>query len=430
MKSFDFDPKELRGIGIQIQKLEKSTDGDQAEQGQSVLPFKPVTSPTKPAIQPEKPQPANSSQDVQIIVNPPTQDDHDSDIEIIENPNKIETSNHLTVDLPSFSQVDMTVFDALPNDLREELQTEYERRSRSRSITPGMPANPRSRSTSIFQAPRPKFKLPPKDSMKNVKRITQQLAPRSRSSISPSKTKLFSKPSPAAGPSAGAGPSKVAVSESELKKLKIDPEVFAMLPVDVQQEQLSMARQKTKNAWTSIFPPQRKATKPSSKGKGKGKKRRSSSPAVIVPPPPLPQAKYIEPPMLKQQGKTKDERLYFHETGDIQQVIESWVTGFREYPPNQKDVDYFAKFLVHCVDSGRSTDTGLERAIDVVKWWLVLLRRYFSMWEDSPPLESIDLGGQITSEVVGRAWWKAFKEVKEKMDIMARKKFGGRLSLK
>lgn len=429
LKSFDFDPKELRGIGIQIQKLEKASSLDQAEPGQAVLPFKPVTSFTKTTAQAQKVQFEGSSQDVEIVVKPPTQEDHDSDIEIIENPNKkADSVKHLAVDPPSFSQVDMSVFEALPEDVREELHAEYERRSRSRSVTPGLAMTSGSRSPSVPQAAKPRFKFATKSHMTNVKRITQQLAPRSRSSISPSKTKLFMKPNSASGLSTGAKTSSLDVSEAELKKLKIDPDVFVMLPIDVQQEQLSMARQKTKNAWASIFPPQRKPTKPTSKGKGK--KRRSSSPAIIIPPPPLPKAKYVEPPMLKQQGKTKGDKLYFHETDDIQQVIEAWVTGFREHPPNQKDVDYFAKYLVQCVDGERSTDVGLERAVAVAKWWLVLLRRHFAVWEDSPPSEDSELRGQITSEIVGRAWWKAFREVKEKMDVVARKKFGGRLSLK
>ena len=76
---------------------------------------------------------------------------------------------------------------------------------------------------------------------------------------------------------------------------------------------------------------------------------------------------------------------------------------------------------------------GIQRAIAVVKWWLVLLRRHFGVWENVPELEGGDAGGRperVTSEYVGRAWWRAFREVKGKMDAAARKKFGGCLSLK
>ena len=49
LKAFNFDPRELRGIGIQVQKLEKSGKGGVAgDLEQAVLPFKPVATPQKP----------------------------------------------------------------------------------------------------------------------------------------------------------------------------------------------------------------------------------------------------------------------------------------------------------------------------------------------------------------------------------------------
>ncbi|KAG2352983.1 hypothetical protein BDR07DRAFT_1497303 [Suillus spraguei] len=100
-----------------------------------------------------------------------------------------------TLDLPSFSQVDKDVFDALPDDVRKELEVEYQR--------------------------------------VNVKRITQQLAPKNRTSVSPRKNTLFAKREV---------PSYMRVSDAELRKLDIDPDVFAALPVDLQREQVIMAR--------------------------------------------------------------------------------------------------------------------------------------------------------------------------------------------
>ena len=44
LKSFNFDPKELRGIGIQIQKLEWSKASSTAPPGQAVLSFAKPTS--------------------------------------------------------------------------------------------------------------------------------------------------------------------------------------------------------------------------------------------------------------------------------------------------------------------------------------------------------------------------------------------------
>lgn len=128
---------------------------------------------------------------------------------------------------------------------------------------------------------------------------------------------------------------------------------------------------------------------------------------------------------MKQQGKQPGEKLYFTETGDVQTIIESWVKGFTKYPPKQKDVDYFSKFLVRNVELA---DTGMEKTIAVMKWWLILLRRNWGVYECASSVENHD--GSSIAESIGRAWWKAFWEVKAKVDNVARRRFGGSLSLK
>ncbi|KAG1856932.1 hypothetical protein C8R48DRAFT_297185, partial [Suillus tomentosus] len=104
-----------------------------------------------------------------------------------------------------------------------------------------------------------------------------------------------------------------------------------------------------------------------------------------------------EPSLLKQQGKQPGEKSHFAETGGVQSVIESWVKGFTEYPPKQKDVDH----KNHCYNG-------------VVAY----------------PLEE-ELGGaeenhdeSSTAQSMARAWWEAFWEVKAKVDIAARRCLG------
>ncbi|KAI0823867.1 hypothetical protein BC628DRAFT_1323948 [Trametes gibbosa] len=399
LKSFNFDPKELRGIGIQIQKLEKASGVQDAELGQAVLPFKHIEG-ANPNRQGRIDTSAENAGKPSITVQPPSQDD---EVQIVERPAPVERAQ-ADNDLPSFSQVDMSVFEALPEDLRKELEAEYKRRS----VTPGpAPKEP----TPAPAEHEKKFGIVVKGP--NLRRITRQLAPRNRPILSPT-NKLFGKRIYA---------SSVNYTKAELKRYGIDPEVFAVLPLEMQREQLAAHRTPGVTLYTS----ERKILKPMSM---RGK-RSSKSPGAIFRPPPAPKAVYLARPTLKQQGKERGEKLHFSETDDVQRVIEAWVDGFREHPPNQRDVDYFAKFLVRCVDGMQSSDTGVERAVAVAKWWLVLLRRHFGAWENEP--EPAEAGGrpkQVTSEVVGRAWWKAFKEVKGRMDEAARKKFGGSLSLK
>ena len=47
LKGFNLNPKELRGIAIQIQKLEKVSGPQDAELGQALLPFGRIGAGTK-----------------------------------------------------------------------------------------------------------------------------------------------------------------------------------------------------------------------------------------------------------------------------------------------------------------------------------------------------------------------------------------------
>jgi len=374
LRLFDFDPKELRGIGIQIQKLEKADAADVA--GQAKLPF-------QLALRPKTPE-GNSGpiEQPQIVVQPPSQGE-----EMALDEGAVGEATPL--DMPPFSQVDKEVFGALPEDIRRELEEEYKRRSKS-----PMPKEP--------SLPPPK--QPPKILVKgtNLKRITQQLAPRNRSSISPRKSILFAK---------RVRPLSIRVTEDELRQLDIDAEVFAMLPVNLQREQLTTARY-LKNGGVLTEPKIIKDIK---------RKTRK------YPRKPPPQANHPQHPFLKQQGTKKGEKLYFTQTDDVQRVIEAWVEGFQEHRPNQKDVEYFSKFLVQSVET---SDTGMEKTIAVMKWWLVLLRRHWEFYEHADRPESEQSTQRVTSEVIGRAWWTAFREVKSRVDSAARKRFGGSVCLR
>ncbi|THH30823.1 hypothetical protein EUX98_g3369 [Antrodiella citrinella] len=411
LKSFNFDPTELRGIGVQVHKLEKS-GGTEIDQGQAVLPFKPVeVTKVQPKTDQAKP-PVKQVHPPQINIEPPSSPVDAVDAVALREPSELQ-GQVPALDLPSFSQVDRSVFDALPEEIRKELESEYKRRSITPDPPPASPAKrvrfPSLKPTDVF----PKVKISVKGT--NVKRITQQLAPRSRSSISPKKTTLFRKREV---------PFKVTISEAEVKKLGFDTEVFAMLPKTIQREQVANARFKKSGKIGVTFGGPRRVLKPISRLLPRTRPK-------YVPPPP-PQANFPAPPTLKQQAKAKGQKLYFSETDDVQKVIETWVHSFLEHPPNSKDVAFFAKYLVQCVDNARSTDSGLERAIAVTKWWLVLLRRHFGVWENADDLDMGELkrGGQWTSEGIGRAWWSAFRDVKGQMDAAARRKFGGCLSLR
>lgn len=142
-EDFDFDPKELRGIGIQMQKLEG--DGDGTGRGSLQAAFGRA-----------KPQ-------------------------------QVEQTH-----LPSFSQVDPEVFNALPEEYRREMEAEWKRQVVVRGVDVELAPAPApasvqespdagaSNAQSLPPAPavaRPVPETPTKSkSTTNVKHITKQLA--------------------------------------------------------------------------------------------------------------------------------------------------------------------------------------------------------------------------------------------------------------
>ncbi|KNZ79966.1 DNA repair protein rev1 [Termitomyces sp. J132] len=386
LRSFNFDPKELRGIGIQIQKLEKPSSGGAIQQG--MLPFRRVPSPKKTARSPPSVAPPD------IVLHPPSDD--------FQEPMRQEAPTKDNSDLPNLSQVDMAVFNALPDDVRNELESEYERRSVSAppAELPPPPLSPR------------KVIFPKKIGIKGTdySRIVRQQRPRTtRPMIFPTKNSLFKKKG-----RAGA----VKISDEALRALSIDPIVFRDLPPNVQHEQLAMLRLIKKYGKLPTPPSKRKILKP---------RKRKPIPAHLLWRAPPPRARYVDPPILRQQGKQKREKFLMTETPDIQRTIELWITTYQKWVPKEQDVELFTKYLVNVVDGTQYGDVGVERAISILKWWLVLLRRH---WGGSEYVEEDEGLNLSQGSPVGAAWWKIFREVKAKMDVVARKKFGGCLSLK
>jgi DNA repair protein REV1 len=352
----------------------------------------------------------------EIFIQPPSSQGvgDDPDVSMVNNePTKASVTT--PVDLPAFSQVDMSVFNALPVDVRQELENEYQRRSASpskaspapvyRSPAPVPPPVRRSAPAPFAQRPQRVAFNPT-----NLRRIAGQLAPRNRPTVSPHKSWLLNKPKRRAG--------EAKVSEAALREYGFDPEVFSALPPNVQHEQLAMVRIIKARGAIPSPPSQRKVLKP---------RKRKPIPPHLLWRAPAPKARWVHPPILRQQGKTKKEKLSFTETDDILGVLEKWVNTYRRWAPKQEDVDFLTKYLLEAVDGRKYTDVSVMRAVAIMKWWMVLLRRY---WGGSELIEEEDMIDPSETDPVGEAWWKTFRSVKEKMDVVARKKFGGQLSLK
>ncbi|KAJ7650454.1 hypothetical protein FB45DRAFT_18894 [Roridomyces roridus] len=347
LKSFNFDPTELRGIGIHITKLE-SIDG------------------------PTDPKQAKLAFDAAPRV----------------------PSARASVAASAIEEVDPDVLAALPADVRQELEQEWRR---SESPFPGKPPAPAvQRGSGPASAPQGVF---PQRQPTRMQQSGLKLGARSAGYVIDKKSLHPNRP-----PNAFLRP-----TDADLRSLDIDPEVYAMLPQSVQREQLTRARL-TKAGGVPEVSGERLVLKP---------KKYLPPPDLFRQPPPY--AKYPDPPKLRQ--RTADKVLFFTEADDVQGIMQTWVQAFRKFPPNEKDIEFFAKFLVQSVDSKMSTDTGVERAVSIVKWWLVLLRRYWGDYEHFDQPEEEDAR-------VAMAWWRAFRSVKDRLDVVACKKFGGRLCIR
>jgi len=196
LNGFNFAPKELRGIAIQMQKLEAAP--------------KPKTNPTQ-----------------QLELSPKGQHDMGGITSERDRSRLSQEEDNGEQDPTAESGDDFrgpssSFLEALPPDIRVEVETQYIKE----------PVKKAKVADDIeVEEPGQKDKGPL--DTKRMAQIIQALAPRSAGSNPLSKTgkEFFNKRR-----------DKLDISQSVLEKLGIDPEVFSMLPISDQKEQLSIFR--------------------------------------------------------------------------------------------------------------------------------------------------------------------------------------------
>ncbi|KAH9171433.1 DNA repair protein [Lactarius sanguifluus] len=278
LRTLSIPPRELRGISIHIQKLDAHT-GSIPAPGHAHLPFRPAPN-TSTIVGPAPKARAPSSAPVTAPSEP--------------------KGPAAGADLPSFSQVDMSVFEALPEDIRKELETEGRRGPLGRDQARG--------ATSWALRPRGRG--------------------RGRGGL------LAFPPAPAP---------MIHVKPGELEELGIDAEVFSALPMRIQREQLAAARgaRRLEGRWA---PPQ--------------------GPHEYIPPPPPPRARFAEAerPVLR-RGDDADTSSPVVEGADVRRVVRAWVELFVRHVPHAEDVALVGGYLVRCVvtDVGAERAVGVMR---------------------------------------------------------------------
>lgn len=447
LDSLQFDPRELRGLGLQVTKLE-GRDGPVTESetklqnGQTKLSF-PV-SPGKAV---------KSAGDDAL-------DTKEGDaVNNLTTPSSFER--------PTTETLDHSILDELPAEIREEILEQLKGSANNDTSTLGRKEDQTARivhpveegdddiveisapSKKGFETPRawPQATENPSTSKtptKSVGHITRQLRPKTKTIISPTKIALFTKQREA-----------FQTSEEELRELGLDAEVFFNLPKDLQREQLAHQREsgrKRTNALKGVGEWHGGAHTPGmtraagfgfDQSRGRFTRSPSLGPRAAGSEVKL-EAKFPEPVVLNlasrpaqavisnEKGKERaGPPLNLVNVTDIQAHLKRWVMTCQKAKlgPAQADIEALQSWLIKCLKIDGS-GTGIEKATIVMKWWRELLR---GCWGENQTTEKmkVEEGENLhMAESAGDSWWKAFWDIKAEMDAVVKDMMGGKLSLK
>lgn len=391
LASFNFDPTELRGLGLQATKLEELNGkavGSSLETGQTKLNFQ--RGPEAGRTSPGSPSPF-------------TKTEADSEMMLLDDPAFMANMSHLP------SAVDLAFLEALPADIRAEVEADI--RANDSGATGSKTMLPRSRTpvtpertarklvVDLTESPNPS----PTKGL-DIKHISKQLRPKAITTVSPQKKSLF------------LSRDAITVKDEELRKLGIDKDVFLALPVQLQKEQLDAARAIRMGKDLTVVPVY--------------KSRFTRSPSAAVPRSLPMVARFAEQPELSRLVPSKTgvgrEIMKLKDANDVQQHLKRWVveTHKKQEAPLEEDMRLLTGWLMACATTP-GTETGLEKATVVMQWWRWLLRKYWEAQETAASEE----GEPSSSHVAGRLWWQGFRAAKAQLDEVVKSKFGGELML-
>jgi DNA repair protein REV1 len=423
LRDFNFDPRELRGLGLQITKLEGSgeesgTTADQAlESGQTRLAFKSEAKvtpkfligmssgnrdyhPTEETLDFEALEALPEDIRAEVMAHLKTND-------TVPGPSSVHTTNSLLgeTEEKSFLKASLGASRMTLHDQTAEgvaIGTLTTPIVIDEDIGAPITKNPNPAST--------------RASSKNVAHITRQLRPKAKAIVTtpikdgaPTSHSIFSKRKEG-----------VAVTEEEIKELGLDPEVFYALPADLQREQLGLEREKQKTTNASVS-----ASKKIGFGDSFTRFSRSPAPTSGF----KLEAKFPEKVPLKithtrsggNDGPKPSANVKLVELGDIQAYVKRWTSTSHAtgLAPSKAEIEGLKEWLVKYMDQ-EGSGTGMEKVVVVLRWWRELLQKF---WSGQERLSVARVG-------VGVEWWSAFGECKDAVDRISKQRFGGKISLR
>ncbi|OOF98863.1 hypothetical protein ASPCADRAFT_513014 [Aspergillus carbonarius ITEM 5010] len=382
LKGMGISPGDLRGLGVQMTKLEHLKSGSPGRSGQRQLNFK--ASPVRQGIE-------------------------RTDADVLDSPRKGETESVRPV--PSFSdsgrplnvsgtqfilpsQTDPAVVAELPNDIRSRLIAQGKPRRDSRSVSPCPPARPRAPARAELP---PQSQLDPDTLAALPEDVRAEILDYySRPSTSPGPQPAPPTPSPVPAlalpsrPSSSSGsllirkptsppkkrrgrPSTKSVGNPAFKQAQfvlprataspstnnerqspapeltdVSADFLAALPEDIRREVLEEQRRAKMLQRPSVNPPAQRPTQ--------------SRPSA----PPAQEKRLVLPPLPERPTFTSQK---LSNISDLRDAISSWHAAFSSEGPFEEDVVSLGRYLKRVIVD----EKDMDKAVSVLKWlmWLI-----------------------------------------------------------
>ncbi|KAJ9118207.1 hypothetical protein QFC22_004113 [Naganishia vaughanmartiniae] len=442
-----FDSTELRGVGIQVQKLESKSDAlPVLEDGQHRLGFAVRAQPeaSKADVPPAKEDPiippstiisipSGNEEDVnpidskdivtaahrQFFNEPPTRKTSESARMSKFGKRRTTTTTVATAAMlpPAPSEIDPEVWGFLP----QEDQSAYRQAWLNQGIK--IPRifmeQPKATTSKLLDEPRvlfPDAQRTTKGTLTRGRSTSVQLGRKQRSESVLSKIKA----SPVRQHSRSVTPANEEVvdisgsstppapgeyKDADLLALGLDLQVFYNLPRKVQAESYrdaAMSRttreQLTKKGGHS---------NPVSPRAAGFKSPHKQTPAIEV----------QDAPRRPKMNGTSDIET-------IMDMIREWMDRSCHEEPNQTEVKVIRKYLLRCVDAETAGIGGIQDAARVMGYWR---RRCMRVWPKAAAIGSA--GNARPGRDIEASWRRAFKEVRREVDDLVQARFGGPLVL-
>ncbi|ORY33993.1 hypothetical protein BCR39DRAFT_518059 [Naematelia encephala] len=207
----------------------------------------------------------------------------------------------------------------------------------------------------------------------------------------------------------------------ELKELGIDPEVFRELPEEMQKEVFEEERRKSTK--------RRILHRPADNSRLRARERaRESTRTASLSPSTSSRAGSAQPqvtrtPRIAITRPPKPTLLKVTRLPDVLETITKWIESRNGAGPAPRDAGKVRNYLLRCMDEKEAGIGGIEYAVEVLKWMRVLLRE---KWPDEEKDIRKDGGGGVKA---GREWWETWKAFGDEVGEKWKVKFGASMRL-